>query len=77
MLLPLFEEHPEAWSTLAYLNLGETDAAGPFQSYLANWHRNTPEPQRPVVARIIELFGLAVPRVMTSRNAASGVPQSR
>src|SRR5262245_36097253 len=57
MLLPLFEEHPEAWATIAYLNLGETDATGPFHSYLANWHQNTPEAQRPLVAKIIEMFG--------------------
>ena len=77
MLLPLFEENPEAWSTIAYLNLGETDAAVPFQSYLANWHRNTPEAQRAQVARIIELFGFPVPGQMASRNAAAGAPQSR
>jgi hypothetical protein len=77
MLLPLFEEHPEAWSTLAYLNLGETDAAGPFQSYLANWHRNTPEAQRPLVAKIIELFGFPVPGQPSLRNADTGTPQAR
>jgi hypothetical protein len=77
MLLPLFEENPETWSTLTYLNLGETDATGPFVSYLANWYRNTPEAQRPLVAKIIELFGFPVPGQMTSRNAVAGAPQSR
>lgn len=77
MLLPLFEENPEAWSTIAYLNLGEADASVPFQSYLANWHRNTPEAQRAVVAKIIELFGFPVPGQMASRDAMAGVPQSR
>ena len=57
--------------------LEETDSTGPFQSYLANWHRNTPERQRPLVAKIIELFGFPVPGQMTLRNAAVGVPQSR
>ena len=77
MLLPLFEEYPEAWSTIAYLNLQESDATGSFQQYLANWHRNTPEPIRPFVVRIIELFGFAVAGQMTSPNAAVDVPQSR
>jgi hypothetical protein len=77
MLLPLFEEYPEAWSTIAYLNLQESDATGSFQQYLANWHHNTPERQRPLVAKIIELFGFPVPGQMTTRNAALDVPQSR
>ncbi len=77
MLLPLFEENPEAWSTIAYLNLQESDATGSFQQYLANWHKNTPERQRPLVARIIELFGFPVPGQAASRNVALGVPQSR
>jgi len=61
MLLPLFEEYPEAWSTIAYLNLQESDATGSFQQHLVNWHRSTPERQRPLVAKIIELFGFPSP----------------
>jgi hypothetical protein len=59
MLLPLFEQHPEAWATIGYLNLEESDATGSFEQYLANWRRNTPPHQRPLVERIIELFGFA------------------
>jgi len=76
MLLPLFEEHPEGWAAIAYLNLDESDATGSFQGYLANWHRNAPERQRAHVAKIIELFGFPVPG-LTSRNAGDGAPQSR
>ena len=76
MLLPLFEEYPEGWAALSYLNLEESDATGPFQTYLQNWHRNTPERHRPFVAKIIELFGYPVAG-LTSRNAAGGAPQSR
>lgn len=57
VLLPLFEQHPEAWATIGYLNLEESDATGTFEQYLANWRRNTPPHQRPLVERIIELFG--------------------
>ena len=79
MLLPLFEEHPEAWVAIGYLNLEESDATGSFQTYLANWHRNTPERQKPLVAKIIEMFGFPVPGMPgpTSRNAGGGAPQSR
>jgi hypothetical protein len=77
MLLPLFEEYPEAWSAIGYLNLQESDATGSFQQYLANWHRNTPERMRPFVVKIIELFGFSVVGQMTSRNAMPDVPQNR
>lgn len=77
MLLPLFEEYPEAWSTIAYLNLQESDATGSFQQYLANWYRSTPEHQRPLVTKVIELFGFAVAGQVTSRNAAIDVPLGR
>ena len=56
VLLPLFEEHPEAWAAIGYLNLEESDATGTFEQYRANWRRNTPPRHRPVVERIIELF---------------------
>lgn len=59
MLLPLFEKHPEAWVTIGYLNLEESDATESFEQYLANWHRNTPAHHRPLVERIIELFGFS------------------
>jgi hypothetical protein len=78
MLLPLFEEHPEAWAAISYLNLEESDATGSFQTYLGNWHRNTPERQKPLVAKIIETFGFPVPGTpLASRNAGGGAPQSR
>jgi hypothetical protein len=57
MLLPLFEEYPETWVTIGYLNLEESDATGSFEQYLANWRRNTPERHRPLVERVIALFG--------------------
>jgi len=77
MLLPLFEESPETWSTIAYLNLQESDATGSFQQYLANWYRGTPEQQRPLVAKVIELFGFVVAEQMTSRSAPVDAPQGR
>ena len=77
MLLPLFEESPETWSTIAYLNLQESDATGSFQQYLANWYRGTPQHQRPLVAKVIELFGFAVAEQMTSRSATVDAPQGR
>ena len=77
MLLPLFEEYPEAWSAIGYLNLQESDATGSFPQYLSNWYRNTPERLRPFVVKIIELFGFAVAGQMTSRNVTPDVPQSR
>ena len=77
MLLALFEEYPESWSTIGYLNLEESDATGSFPQYLANWYRNTPERLQPFVVKTIELFGFSVAGQMTSRNATLDAPQGR
>jgi len=59
VLLPLFEQQPEAWGAIAYLNLEDSDATGSFEQYLANWRRNAPPQHRPFIERVIGLFGLA------------------
>ena len=56
-LVPLFDEHPEGWQTLAWINLGDKDHEADFKTYLQGWHDRVPEKQRPFVASIQSLFG--------------------
>lgn len=42
-LLPLFEQHPEYWRSIAYLNADSVSAAKPFPDYLDDWHRACPD----------------------------------
>ncbi len=62
-LLALFEEKPEGWGTLQYLNV-PAEAPQPvgaglsFQAYLRQWHRATPAARRPFLAQLLALFEL-------------------
>ncbi len=58
ILLPLFEENPEYWGAIGYLNLEEEDATGSFEQYLANWYRNAPDQYKPFIEKTIRMFGL-------------------
>jgi hypothetical protein len=59
-LLPLFEENPENWESVSYLNLGDPDASNSFQSYLDNWYRNVPASHKRFVANIASTFGMRI-----------------
>jgi hypothetical protein len=60
-LLGLFEANPEHWVAIGYLNSGK-GASDSFQDHLANWYRQTPAKHRQIVADIIKMFELKVPK---------------
>lgn len=46
-LLPLFEQAPEHWRSIAYLNPDAASASKPFAEYLSDWHRACPDKTLP------------------------------
>ena len=56
LMLPLFEQAPEAMSAIGYMNLRTEDADRQFGDYLRAWRDACPEDKRGVVQRIIALF---------------------
>jgi len=60
VLLPLFEEHPEHWEAVGYLNAEALDGPRSFREYLQDWHRNVPGKHKAFVRRIAGLFGIEV-----------------
>lgn len=66
MLLPLFENDPETWAAIGYLNLDESDATNTLKDFLENWSRNAPERHKPVVESIMTLFGLGERATVTA-----------
>jgi hypothetical protein len=58
MLLPIFEQDPQNWAAIGYLNL--QPASGTFEDYLNHWHESVPEPQRAAVESTMSLFGMAL-----------------
>lgn len=57
-LLPLFEDTPRHWESLAWLNLGSRDPQKSFWKYLQEWVEASPAAHRPFIRRIAEQFGL-------------------
>ncbi|MGH8727291.1 MAG: hypothetical protein ACREV9_03855 [Burkholderiales bacterium] len=56
LLLPMFEQNPEHWSAIGYLNLQPT--GGSFEEYLNHWHELVPESQKGLVESTMDLFGV-------------------
>ncbi len=55
-LLPLFEEKPEHWRALAFLNVGKTREKRTFRAYLGDWKRNCPDEHKSLVEEIERRF---------------------
>jgi hypothetical protein len=56
LLLPLFEQNPEDWIAISYLNADKGDATLDFMDYLEAWCMACPQRYRAVVDKIIALF---------------------
>lgn len=58
LLLPLFEENPQNWEALSYLNLDPSDAQARLGDYLLHWYESAPVHHKRFVAGILSMFGL-------------------
>ena len=58
--LQLFEERPERWESIRWLNATPAQEGDSFQVYLQKWHDAAPAQHQPFVRRIGELFGMPV-----------------
>ena len=56
-LLSLFNEQPQYWAAINYLNLGEDTDDKSLAKYLNDWYENTPETYRNIVVQIQQLLG--------------------
>lgn len=60
LLLPLFEQNPDGWIAISYLNADKGDAGLDFMEYLEAWCIACPQRYRAVVDKIIALFNAPV-----------------
>ena len=58
-LLNIFEDNPEAWNAIRYLNRGPLYKNQNFATYLEEWYRRTPTRWQPVVTEIRTRFGVS------------------
>jgi hypothetical protein len=59
-LLPLFENDPENWDALSYLNLEPGHGRASLREYLRLWHKHAPENHKKFVAGIVALLDAAI-----------------
>jgi hypothetical protein len=60
VFLQLFEQQPERWEAVRWLNSSPAAEAQTFPQYLQKWHDAVPERHRAFVKQMAELFGVAV-----------------
>lgn len=61
-LLPLFEQQPDRWGAVAYLNFHKTRRSREFHTYLADWKKACPQAsQKEFVSELEKMFGIEKP----------------
>jgi hypothetical protein len=62
VLLRLFEEKPQRWEAVRWLNNSPSPEGETFPEYLQKWHDAVPDKHRPFVGRIADLYGIEIAR---------------
>lgn len=60
-LLPLFEEKPERWEAVRWLNAARPRGKASFGEFLKNWRDASPQKHRAFIEQIAEAFGEKLP----------------
>ncbi len=58
--LHLFEEKPEHWEAIRWLNTSQTPDSDTFQQYLAKWCTAVPDRHKPFVKEVARLYGVEI-----------------
>ena len=77
VLLHLFEERPERWEAVRWLNSAPARPGDTFETYLQKWHDAAPARHQSAVRRMADLFGVSIksdapPEPVASAEAAAG-----
>ena len=59
-LLALFEEDPDGWGAVTYLNLSRPSREQTFEEYLNDWHSRVPRKYEPLIEKVGKRFGLSI-----------------
>ena len=75
LLLPLFQNDPQNWDALTYLNLDPADARSSLEDYLRHWYQNAPLEHKHFIASVLAMLwaGDVAPGSLTSARDATVV----
>ena len=60
VFLRLFEQQPERWEAVRWLNSAPSPEGETFGQYLQTWHDAVPDRHKPFVARVARLYGIQI-----------------
>jgi len=60
VFLQLFEERPERWEAVRWLNRAPAREGDTFGAYLQKWHDAAPARHQPFVKKVADLYGVAI-----------------
>jgi len=60
VFLRLFEQQPERWEAVRWLNASPSPKGETFQQYVQKWHNAVPDRHKPFVKRVAGLYGVAI-----------------
>jgi hypothetical protein len=74
VFLQLFEEQPERWEAVRWLNSSPPRPGDTFATYLEKWHDAVPAKHQPFVKKVADLYGTGIPAKTSgeSRRSLSG-----
>ncbi len=72
LLLPLFQENPQNWAALNYLNLDPSDARNSLGEYLGHWYENAPFEHKEFIGGVLAL--LLLEDIVPKTAASTGKP---
>jgi hypothetical protein len=76
VLLPYFEQHPDNWAAIGFLNPGAAQAGLDFEAYLVQWFQACPDERKDVVEHVMAAFGTTPVRGATMlADAGAGAGQ--
>ena len=61
VLLRLFEEKPERWEAVRWLNGPKQGKGQPFEKYLRNWCDAAPDRHKAFIRKLAGLYGISLP----------------
>lgn len=74
LLLPLFEQNPENWGALNYMNLNPADARDSLSQYLQHWYENAPPAHKGFIRDVLALLGVHADSPMLAGQDAVTTP---
>ena len=77
VFLQFFEEQPERWEIVRWLNTSQPPQGESLEGYLLRWYRAVPEKHKPTIQRVGGLYGLRIGPGTAPATPAAIIPSGK